>query len=53
MKPEKHVAKMREQLEMMHLEGHIDDQAKYVAAEDISIALEKLARAIEQNMRHK
>ena len=51
MKAQKHVEKMKRELEKLHLEGHIDETARYVAANDLSKALQALEDAIKQNMR--
>lgn len=51
MKAQKYVRKMRDLLEKMTMEGHINSPERYVAAEDVSFALKKLDDAIKQNMR--
>ena len=47
MKLAEHIQLIHREIETMTLEGHIDTGDKFIASEDLSSALARLAKAIE------
>uniref|UniRef100_A0A6M3JAP2 Uncharacterized protein n=1 Tax=viral metagenome TaxID=1070528 RepID=A0A6M3JAP2_9ZZZZ len=47
MKPAKHIKKFYDLIHKMTMHGHIDTPDKYVAVQDIEIAVHKLRQAFE------